>query len=275
MPELPEVETVARGLDKQLPGASISAVDVRWERTIQAPEPTIFARQLVGQTIRSVRRRGKWVVIDLDSGDALLAHLRMTGQLLLEPRESPDGDYTRVLLSLDDGRQLRFADMRKFGRLILTAAVDDVLGDLGPEPLTDDLTLERFQRMLSGRRGRIKSLLLDQHFVAGLGNIYVNEALWQAQIHPLRPAASLSPAEARRLHGAIQSVLRAAIHQGGTTLTNGNFRQADGAAGRYASRLQVYGCEGESCGWCGSAVERIRVGQRGTYVCPDCQPLEG
>lgn len=275
MPELPEVETVARGLHKRLSGRTISAVDVRWERSIRAPDPAAFARRLVGQTVGGVRRRGKWIVICLDSEDALLVHLRMTGQLLLENAGEPDGDYTRVVLQLDNGERLRFSDMRKFGRLILTEDVDDVLGDLGPEPLSDDFTAERFRRMLAGRRGRIKSLLLDQHFVAGLGNIYVNEALWQAQIHPLRPAASLSPAEARRLHGAIQSVLRAAIHQGGTTLTNGNFRQADGAAGRYASRLQIYGCEGEPCGWCGSAVERIRVGQRGTYVCPDCQPLEG
>lgn len=275
MPELPEVETVARGLDRHLSGASVSTVHVRWERSIQLPEPTVFARQLAGQTVRSVRRRGKWIVINLDSGDVLLAHLRMTGQLLLEPGESPEGDYTRVLFQLDDGRQLRFADMRKFGRLILTADAEAVLRDLGPEPLAASFTAERFQSMLLGRHGRIKSLLLDQHFLAGLGNIYVNEALWQARIHPLRPAASLCPAEARRLHGAIRSVLRAAIRQGGTTLSNGNFRQADGAAGRYASRLEVYGCEGEPCGCCGSAVERIRVGQRGTFICPDCQPFEG
>ena len=275
MPELPEVETVARGLDRHLSGASVSAVDVRWERSIQAPEPPVFARRLAGQTIQSVRRRGKWVVIHLDNGDVLLAHLRMTGQLFLEPGESPEGDYTRVLFSLDDGRQLRFADMRKFGRLILTADAEAVLRDLGPEPLAASFTAERFQSMLSGRHGRIKSLLLDQRFVAGLGNIYVNEALWEARIHPLRPASSLCPAEARRLHGAIRSVLRAAIRQGGTTLSNGNFRQADGAAGRYASRLRVYGCEGEPCGCCGSAVERVRVGQRGTFICPDCQPFEG
>ncbi|MFW6164512.1 MAG: DNA-formamidopyrimidine glycosylase, partial [Planctomycetota bacterium] len=217
MPELPEVETVTRGLQRHLPGRTITGVDVRWERTVAAPEPAAFARRLAGQSITSVRRRGKWIVFQLDSGDALLVHLRMTGQLLLEGADCPDGDYTRAVLHLDDGRRLRFSDMRKFGRLILTADPGDVLEDLGPEPLADDFTAEGFHEMLARHRGRIKSLLLDQRFVAGLGNIYVNEALWQARIHPLRPADSLSPAEAWRLHQAIRSVLQAALDSGGTT----------------------------------------------------------
>lgn len=274
MPELPEVETVVRGLYDLLPGRTISAVDVRWSRSVAAPDAAAFARRLVGQTIARVRRRGKWIVIDLQGGDVLLAHLRMTGQLLVEPAGFPEGDYTRVVLHLDDDRQLRFSDMRKFGRLILTDNPGTVLGHLGPEPLDLDFTPEMLQQFLANRRGRIKSLLLDQRFLVGLGNIYVNETLWEARIHPLRSACTLSQEEARRLHEAIRSVLQAAIDAGGTTLANGSFRQADGGTGRYASRLQIYDCEGESCPSCEAPVERIVVGQRGTYLCPCCQTLE-
>jgi formamidopyrimidine-DNA glycosylase len=275
MPELPEVETVARGLDERLTGRTVTAVEVRWERSIGAPDPAAFAKRLIGQTVTGVGRRGKWIVIHLDGGDKLLAHLRMTGQLLLEPAGSPDGDYTRVIVHLDDGDRLRFSDMRKFGRLILTGDASDVLGDLGPEPLGDDFTIERFQDMLARRRGRIKSLLLNQRFLAGLGNIYVNEALWQARIHPLRAAGSLSPAETRILYDAIRGVLGAAIEEGGTTLENGNFRQANGEAGEFGSQLQIYGREGELCACCDAPIERITVSQRGTYFCPCCQQIEG
>jgi formamidopyrimidine-DNA glycosylase len=274
MPELPEVETVVRGLGESLPGRTITGVDVHWERSIGAPAPATFADRLIGQTVTGVRRRGKWIVIELKSGDALLVHLRMTGQLLIEHARSPDGDYTRVVVRLDNGVRLRFSDMRKFGRLVLTEDASEVLGGLGPEPLADDFTVGRFQRMLVQRRGRIKSLLLNQRFLAGLGNIYVNEALWQARIHPLRAANSLSPAEAKRLYSTIRSVLRAAIEAGGTTLDNGNFKQADGEAGAFINQLQVYGREGELCDCCEAPIERITVGQRGTYFCPCCQEAE-
>jgi len=207
----------------------------------------------------------------------LLIHLRMTGQLLLESDDCPVDKYTRVVFSLDSGRpeggeHLRFSDMRKFGRLILTDQPGEVLDELGPEPLGEDFTVERFARMLAGRRGRIKSLLLNQRFLAGLGNIYVNEALCQAHIHPLRSADSLSPAEIEDLHRAIRSVLNAAISEGGTTLSNGNFKQTSGEAGEFASRLVAYDREGEPCECCGAPIERIKVGQRSTYFCPRCQP---
>jgi formamidopyrimidine-DNA glycosylase len=274
MPELPEVETVTRGLDESLSGRTITDVDVYWERSIGAPNPATFADRLVGQTITDVRRRGKWIVIRLESGDALLVHLRMTGQLLVEPAGTSDGDYTRVAVRLDNGNRLRFSDMRKFGRLVLTEDAGEVLGDLGPEPLAEDFTAERFRRMLAQRRGRIKSLLLNQRFLAGLGNIYVNEALWQARIHPLRAANSLSAVEVERLYGSIRSVLRAAIEAGGTTLDNGNFKKADGESGAFVSQLQVYDREGELCDCCEAPIERITVGQRGTYFCPCCQEAE-
>ncbi len=210
--------------------------------------------------------------MEVDDEETLLIHLRMTGQLLLESTDRPLDKYARVVFDLDSGKRLVFSDMRKFGRLILTDEPDDVLRDLGPEPLSDDFTAECFKHMLEKRRGRIKSLLLNQRFLAGLGNIYVNEALWRARIHPLRPADSLAAGEVRELRRAMRSILRAAIEEGGTTLEDGRFRRADGRTGEFADQLLVYGCEGEPCPRCGTLLERITVGQRGTFFCPSCQP---
>lgn len=275
MPELPEVETVVRGLRAPLRNRTITNVDVRWKRTIRAPDPERFAQRLQGQTIADVGRRGKWIVLSLrgdDPFDTLLIHLRMTGQLILEPQDRPEGKYARVLIELDDGRRLRFSDMRKFGRMVLTDRPDEVLGDLGPEPLEDDFTAGRFEKMLVQRRGRIKSLLLNQRFLVGLGNIYANEALWQAGIHPERKANTLSPAEVQRLYEAIRSVLRGAIEKSGTTLGDGIYRQANGEAGDFAPELTVYGRDGKRCLRCQTTLERIDVGQRSTFICPTCQP---
>jgi formamidopyrimidine-DNA glycosylase len=272
MPELPEVETVVRGLGTSLIGRTIARVTIRWSGSIGAPDPDTFVQQLNGKNITDVDRRGKWIVIKLSGEQTLLVHLRMTGQLMLEPADCPDDEYTRVILTLDSGQRLRFSDMRKFGRLILTKDVDEVLGTLGPEPLADDFTLKQFGQMLARRRGRIKPLLLNQRFLAGLGNIYVNEALWQAGVHPLRHANSLSSEEVEALYRAMRSVLRAAVVDGGTTLENGNFRQVDGSSGDFASQLEVYGRECEPCLRCGAPVERIKVGQRSAFFCPCCQP---
>lgn len=273
MPELPEVETVARGLRASLVGRTIARVEVRWARSVISPNPTTFARRLAGQMVTDVGRRGKWVVITLSGSDTLLAHLRMTGQLALEPGGCPDDQHVRVLLFLDDGWCLRFSDARKFGRLWLVDDPVDVLGELGPEPLADDFTAARLGEMLVRRRGRIKPLLLNQRFLAGLGNIYTDEALWRAGTHPLRRADSLTPAEVQRLHRAIQEVLRAASASKGTTLTDGTYQQADGRPGEFARRLAIYGRVGQPCPRCGTSIERIRVGQRGTYFCPRCQSL--
>ncbi|MGC9336006.1 MAG: bifunctional DNA-formamidopyrimidine glycosylase/DNA-(apurinic or apyrimidinic site) lyase [Anaerolineae bacterium] len=273
MPELPEVETVVRGLCAPLTGRTISRVSIRWPGSIGAPDPDTFVQQLTGKMVTDIDRRGKWVVIKLSGEQTLLAHLRMTGQLVLESAKCPDDKYTRVILTFDNGQRLRFSDMRKFGRLILTEDVDALLGDLGPEPLAEDFTVEHFKQMLAQRRGRIKSLLLNQRFLAGLGNIYVNEALWRAGVHPLRAANSLSPAEVEALYGAIRCVLRAAIVEGGTTLENGNFRHVDGNSGDFANQLEVYGRACEPCPRCGTAVERIVVGQRSAFLCPCCQPI--
>jgi formamidopyrimidine-DNA glycosylase len=254
-----------------LTGHTITTVAVRWPGSIAVPEPDAFVEQLAGKAVIGVNRRGKWIVIKLSGRHTLLVHLRMTGQLVLEPANCPEDTYTRVVLYIDNGQRLRFSDMRKFGRLILTEDVGEVLGDLGPEPLAEDFTVGQFQHILAQRRGQIKPLLLNQRFLAGLGNIYVNEALWRARVHPLRPANSLSSAEAEALYRALRSVLNAAIVEGGTTLGNGNFRKVDGSSGDFANQLEVYGRECEPCLRCGASVERIKVGQRSAFFCPRCQ----
>lgn len=273
MPELPEVETVARGLQMSLVGRTIVEVNVLWARSIIPPNPDAFARRLAGQAVTDVGRRGKWLVLALSGGDTLLIHLRMSGQLLLESEACLDSRRLRVLFLLDDGRRLGFVDQRKFGRLHLTDDPSRVLGDLGPEPLSDEFTAERFREMLQRRRGRIKPLLLNQHFLAGLGNIYVDEALWRAHIHPLRLANTLIAAEVQHLHDAIRSVLQVAIASGGTTLQDAAYRQADGQTGEFASKLAVYGRAEQACPRCGQIIERMTVSQRGTHICPRCQPL--
>ena len=273
MPELPEVETVARALHTSLVGRTIVDVEVLWARSVAGLEPDTFARRLAGRTITDVGRRGKWATIGLSDGWTLLVHLRMTGRLLLGREECADGRHVRARFVLDDGRSLCFSDMRKFGRLWLVDDAAAALGNLGPEPLTDEFTAERLGEMLALRRRRIKPLLLDQRFLAGLGNIYTDEALWRSGIHPLRRAESLSPGEVRRLHCAIQAVLREAIAGRGTTLDDRGYVGADGQAGSFAGRLAVYGRAGQPCPRCGEPIERIRVSQRGTHLCSCCQRL--
>jgi formamidopyrimidine-DNA glycosylase len=273
MPELPEVETVARGLRASLIGCTIVGVEVCWTRSVVPPDPAAFARHLTGQVIAGVGRRGKWVVITLDSGDTLLVHLRMTGRLVIEPAESSSDPHVRVLFSLDDGRQVRFSDPRKFGRLVLTSDPQGALGGLGPEPLDEDFAAGQLEEMLARRRGRVKPLLLNQRFLAGLGNIYADEALWRAGVHPLRRADTLTAGEAQRLYQAIRSVLQAAIDSGGTTLADAAYQQPDGRLGEFAGRLAVYGRAEQPCPRCGAGIERITVGQRGTHYCPQCQVL--
>jgi formamidopyrimidine-DNA glycosylase len=270
MPELPEVETVARDL-RELVGSRIAGVLVYWERTIASPGSATFIERLKGRQIEQVGRRGKWILIHLSPSGYLLVHLRMSGRLLIDtPGTQPD-KYTRVLLTLDDGRQLHFSDVRKFGRMVLTDDPDEVLGDLGPEPLDPDFTADVFQDMLASRRARLKPLLLNQRFLVGLGNIYADEALWHAGIHPLRRSDTLTPEEVIRLHRAIQEVLEEAIAAEGTTLRDAQYVGADGREGQFARRLAAYAKTGEECPRCKTAIERIVVGQRGTHFCPHCQ----
>jgi formamidopyrimidine-DNA glycosylase len=270
MPELPEVATVAHSLRLQLLSRTFVSVQVLWERTVDRPDVRSFCAALTGARVVDVGRRGKFITMQLGTGQTLLTHLRMTGKYLIQPVSGQD-PHARVRFQLDDEGWLIFSDTRKFGRLYLVEDASEVLGALGPEPLDKDFTPERLTEMLAGRRGRIKPLLLNQNFIAGLGNIYTDEALWRARIHPLRSAGTLTPDEAIALHAGIVSVLGEAIDGGGTSLRDQQYRQPDGGAGAYQDLLAVYGRVGGECLRCGAAVERLVVGQRGTHLCPDCQ----
>lgn len=271
MPELPEVETVAADLRDQLVGRRFAGAEIVWPRTLAQPDAASLAERLAGREVVHVGRRGKYLLIALDSGAMLIIHLRMTGQLAVVP----DGGalladrHLRARFRLVDGAQLVFTDMRKFGRIWLVDDVQEVVGKLGPEPLDWTFTPEVLAGRLRGRRTAMKALLLDQTVVAGVGNIYADEALFLAGIHPLRPGASLTDAEVARLRDAIRQVLNESIDKRGTLLRD--YRTPYGVDGAYRSELRVYGQPGKPCPRCGTPVERIRVTQRSTHFCPACQ----
>jgi formamidopyrimidine-DNA glycosylase len=272
VPELPEVEYVSRQLRLELPGRRIVYVAVEWPRTLGGMEPAEFVARLTGQSVRAIGRRGKHLIIELDEGDALVIHRRMSGNLIFLPPQERDL-WARVVFGLDDGRTLVFSDPRKFGRVLLVSqdALDDLFADLGPEPLEDEFTPAEIQARLRGSRRPIKAALLDQTVVAGLGNIYADEALFRAGINPLRPAASLSSEEIARLHDAIRETLLLGIEHGGTTF--GRHRDVYDEAGTNLEYLNVYRRTGEPCHICGQAIERIVITQRSAHYCPHCQPL--
>jgi formamidopyrimidine-DNA glycosylase len=270
MPELPEVETVARGLREPLVGRTFTGVTARWPRTIAFPELDSFLERITGRRIESVSRRGKYVVIGLDEG-YLLIHLKMSGRLLVVPAQEPQDKHTHTVFDLDNGQQLRFHDVRKFGRVHLVEDAGQVTGDLGPEPLAKDLTLLEFRALLARRKGKLKPLLLNQQFLAGIGNIYADESLFAAGLHPLRKADSLTPDEQHRLHQAIRQVLGQAVAGRGTTLTDQGYVDAEGRAGAYQDQIAVYSRSGRPCQVCGERIQRIIVGGRSTHYCPRCQ----
>lgn len=272
MPELPEVEVIAQGLQRLIGQSIIQEVEVLWPRSVARPEVPAFIQGLAGRQVLDVRRRGKFILFGLDDGRCLLAHLRMTGGFCVFPRTTPPHAYVRVIFHLADGRDLWYVDIRKFGRLYLVDSPDEVLHELGIEPLSAEFTADRLADILRRRKGAIKPLLLDQRLIAGVGNIYADEALFRAGIHPLRRAAGLSMEEVRGLHAAIREVLQEAIDHRGTTLRN--YRDADGETGQNQFRLNVYRRQGEPCRRCGTPIERIVVGQRGTHFCPLCQPAQ-
>ena len=274
MPELPEVETVRRTLAAGLVGHRIAeATRIAWPRTIAEPAPEVFCELLRDRPVTDVERRAKYLVIRLDRGEALVVHLRMTGQLMLRDAMAEPDAHTHVVLRLDDGRQLFFRDTRKFGRIWLLDAPGLGVLDarLGVEPLHDALTAEEFRTLLRRRKGRLKPLLLDQKLIAGLGNIYVDEALWTAQLHPLRTVLTLGDDDIDRLRDAIRDVLQAAIERRGTSFSD--YRDGWGEPGDNRSFLHVYGRAGEPCHRCGTPIERTVIAQRGTHLCPGCQTL--
>ena len=274
MPELPEVQTIVNDLNAAgLVGQTIEAAGVFWARTIAEPSAKAFCKQIRGRTITAIRRRGKFIVFDFQNNGHLLMHLRMSGRLHLVTAEQARKKHEHVLLDLDGGQQLRFHDTRKFGRLYLTSDTDIILGRLGPEPLSRGFTHQKLVRRLKTRKRLLKPLLLDQTFIAGLGNIYVDEALWESMIHPFRTAASLSETEIRALHRAIPLVLKRGLKNLGTSLGTGktNFYSVAKHQGRNRDQLNVFRRTGQPCRRCGEAVERIIVGQRSTHICPKCQ----
>ena len=275
MPELPEVETVARQVAPYARGRTVTGVRVLWERTLGGTTRQAFGRAIRGLTITDVGRRGKHVVLATRRGDrdagALVVHLRMTGRLV--PGEPADarGPHTRVVLALDDGKALRFDDPRKFGRVNYAPDPDAFFGNLGIEPLGAGFTGAWLAHALRSRRRALKPLLLDQTFIAGLGNIYVDEALHRAGLHPLRSSDKVPRERALRLHRAIRSLLRQAIARQGSSF-DAAYRTPEGEPGTYQERLRVYGREGEPCHACGRTLRRIVVGQRSTHLCTRCQP---
>jgi formamidopyrimidine-DNA glycosylase len=270
MPELPEVETIKRELHPLLVGRTIVGVRVGWEGCVDRPSTGDFCDQVVGRRIEDVGRRGKFLILSLSGGKSLLVHLRMTGSLLVTDASSPVEDHVRLCFQLDGESELRFKNVRKFGRLYLVDDSEEVVGDLGPEPLEEGFSAADFRALFRNHRGMIKPLLLNQRFLAGLGNIYVDEALFRAGVHPRRTADSLAPEELNRLYGAVREVLGEAIANRGTSRSD--YIRPSGSEGTYQDKLQVSGRVGEACSCCGTEIERSVVGGRGTYACPSCQP---
>jgi len=269
MPELPEVETIVRQLRPQLRGRTVTAARVHGADLLLRSTPKAFCAAVAGRRIEELRRRGKYFVLDLDDGRVLVGHLRMTGRLYVDG--APDPRYTRACFDLDDGRRLLFTDVRKFGRLQLAARLDDALPPMGPEPLSDEVDGAWMATALASRRRLLKPLLLDQSFLAGLGNIYVDESLHRARLHPLRSSHRVPRERAFALTAAIREVLGAAIAAEGSSF-DAFYRTPEGRPGGFQDEFAVYGREGEPCRQCGAAIRRIVVGQRGTHFCPRCQP---
>ncbi|MDP1834510.1 MAG: DNA-formamidopyrimidine glycosylase [Chlamydiales bacterium] len=275
MPELPEVETIVRELNiAQIPGHTIKQAEVFWAKTIATPDVDTFCKTIVGQKIVSISRRGKWIVFTL-SRNILLIHLRMTGKLFIDSLEERHQPYERVRLTLDDETELHYVDPRKFGKWSLLPKNSEILANVGVEPLSDDFALKVFQDIIKNKKTRVKSLLLDQKYIAGLGNIYVDEALWESKVHPERRVDTLKPQEIKLLHKAIVNVLKGGVERRGTSFgTNkGNYANVSGKPGTNKSFLQVFRKEGQPCPRCGETILKMVVSQRGTHICPHCQKV--
>jgi formamidopyrimidine-DNA glycosylase len=272
VPELPEVETIVRDLARMLPGATIDRVEVLKPDLIEGEPADAFARALQGNRVGSVTRRAKNIVIDLDVDGLLLVNLGMTGRLMVtDPGDEPPL-HTGVRMHLDDGRELRYHDVRRFGRLWRSTreAWAEWEGGLGVEPLSDAFTTAHLRALASRSRVEVKTWLMDQRRVVGVGNIYASEALFRARIDPRKPADALTDAELGRLRTGVQEVLREAIDFRGTTFLD--YRDASGQRGDFALRLKVYDREGQPCTVCGAPIRRIVQAGRATFFCPRCQP---
>jgi formamidopyrimidine-DNA glycosylase len=274
MPELPEVETVARGLREVLPGRRV--LSVRLGKTDFIDDPAALEQDLPGGTFARIRRLGKYLLLDLEprktpaEETSLLIHLGMTGQISVCPPETPVELHTHVFLALDNGRELRYNDVRRFGRMALLAhgAHERVLGGLGVEPL--EVSEAEFRTRIQARKSRIKAVLLNQSVLRGIGNIYADESLWRAKIHPEKIGARLNADELRRLHRAVQHILREAIRLRGSSISD--YVDLDGGRGEFQQKHRAYQHDGKKCYRCGTIIRRIIVAGRSTHFCPQCQP---
>jgi formamidopyrimidine-DNA glycosylase len=277
VPELPEVESVRRQLAPLIEGKRFQRVEVSDPRLTRPADPAVVAQSLEGERVATLDRRGKYLIVRFESGRALLIHLRMTGSLR-HARGGSLGDdpHRRAVVRLDDGSDVAYRDIRRFGTWALLERGEEepyLASRLGAEPLGRSFTAVRLGERLANRRAPVKAAILDQRTLAGVGNIYADEALWFARVHPLREARSLDEAETAALHRGIRRALERGIDRQGSTLTD--YRLPDGARGRMQHEFKAYGREGEPCERCGTPIEKIRVAGRGTYYCPHCQRAPG
>jgi formamidopyrimidine-DNA glycosylase len=276
MPELPEVESVRRQLEPALVGRRFERVKIDDPRLVRPYEPAEVAAELEGERSVAVERRGKYLVVRFESGRVLLIHLRMTGSLRHTAAGSlQDDPHRRAVVTLDDGSDVAYRDVRRFGTWLLLEpdeAEPYLTARVGDEPLDALFTAARLGERLAGRRTSLKAALLDQRTVAGIGNIYADEALWRARLNPLRPAASLDPSELRQLHRAIRAALEHGLARQGSTLRD--YRLPDGSGGSMQDEFRVYGRGGEPCDRCGTPISRTHVAGRTTWFCPTCQPAQ-
>jgi formamidopyrimidine-DNA glycosylase len=276
MPELPEVETIRLALEPHVVGRTLERVEIHDPRLVRPFEPMAVAAELEGERVAALERRGKYLIVRFDSGRALLIHLRMTGSLRHAPPSSLGEDpYRRAVVKLDDGSDVAYRDVRRFGtwQLLEPNELDPYLTQrVGREPLERGSTARRLGERLFDRRAPVKAAILDQRTVAGLGNIYADEALWRARLHPLRPAGMLDGDELARLARGIKDALKAGLARQGASLRD--YSTPDGGRGRMQEEFRVYGREGEPCRRCGTPIEKIRAAGRGTWYCPSCQRLD-
>jgi len=274
MPELPEVETICQGLiNEAVVGRVIQAVNLDHPPLVREMSARVFQHCLAGRCIEGIRRRGKYILFDLDGPQTLIVHLRMTGKWVLADPLTERSAHCHLVMFLDDRRELRYLDSRKFGRFLLTRDPEQTLSGLGPEPLKPLFSLKDFRLRTKGRTKALKALLLDQSFVAGIGNIYADEALWEARIHPSSSVSGLDLSSQGRLYRAIRRVLRRGLRNLGTSLGRGqtHYYSVGGRRGRNQDQLKVFRRDGEPCPRCRTPIEKKRVAGRGTHFCPVCQ----
>ncbi len=269
MPELPEVETVKNDLIPLVVGRKVTGVNLLWEGIVRKITPNEFREGLTGRKIQGIKRRGKYLLFGLNGGETLIAHLKMSGALIAGNCDTKKEKYARAVLQFDDGTCVIFRDPRKFGRMWLVKDTSTIIGELGPEPLEDDFTPGLLAQRLKGRKAPIKALICDQHIIAGVGNLYADEALFMAKIHPLSLGGGISAQRIKRLHDAIIQVLRKGIKNKGASIEN--YVRPDGNPGTAHLKFLMPRKAGTPCTRCGTPVERITVRGRGTYFCPKCQ----